>query len=518
MSDIRKYVQLLESNYKQVITEQTDDDCYLFSYDAELLYESSGISLDVLMENRIDWLRDNIMHKLEPVADKEGKSVEELFNWIIDQDPSTKKQYSQWLMKILVGKNAQSSLSDLEQAKNVLTKYEELKKSKALKPEHKDLNQFKSIDELSQAISDTEQNIKSEYDAIEQRARNESEIIHEDNVWVVVLPKTEYAAGYWGKKSLWCTAAGFEGGRQEERSNNMFNRYSERGNLYTIVNKKKPSDIYQIHLATKQFMDSENKKLGEIEDRKKIIDHFPKLKDMIFKEILGSGDMIFSLDNYKNIFGDMTDDDLERLENNVHGAKDSYFYARGILRGRFVKGEDVIATSPEYSYEYAYGIIKGKFEKGEDAISTSSEYSYLYAKNVIEGRFKKGEDAISENPELSYNYANYELGGRFEKGEDTIASDSWYSYLYAKNVIEGRFEKGEDVIARDGNDSNLYAIYVIKGRFEKGEDAIANSPGSAYNYAMKVLKGRFKKGEDIMSREFDRERKDQYYQLTGIRL
>ena len=467
MSDIRKYITLIESNYRQVNNEHSEDECYLFSYDAERLYESSGISLDVLMENRIDWLRDNIMHKLEPLAEKEGKSVEEIFNWIIDQDPSTKKQYSQWLMKILVGKNAQSSLSDLEQAKQVLTKYEELKKSKALKPDHKDLNRFKSIDELSKAISDTEQNIKAEYDAIEQKARNESEIIHEDDTWIVVIPKTEYAAGYWGKESLWCTAAGFEGGRQEDRDHNMFNRYSNKGNLYIIKHKKKSRNLYQIQIDSKQFMDSEDNKIENQEDRKKIIDHFPKLKDAIYDEIKESNDSYDLFLRYVWIMGDVKNDKI----------------------GSYM--EDIIANNAKKSYQYA-ATTRSRFEKGEDTIANDLIYSFTYAMDIIDGRFEKGEDTIAKNAEFSYKYAKYVIKGRFEKGEDIISKDAKFSYQYARDVI--------------------------KGRFEKGEDAIADNASMSLFYASDVLKGRFNKGEDIMTRGLDRERKDKYYELTGIRL
>ena len=437
MSDIRKYVKLLESNYRQVNNEQPEDDCYLFSYDAELLYESSGISLDVLMENRIDWLRDNIMHKLEPVADKEGKSVEELFNWIIDQDPSTKKQYSQWLMKILVGKNAQSSLSDLEQAKNVLTKYEELKKSKALKPEHKDLNQFKSIDELSQAISDTEQNIKSEYDAIEQRARNESEIIHEDDVWIVAIPKTEYAAGYWGKESLWCTAAGFEGGRQEDRSNNMFEDYAPKSNLYTIVNKKKPKTIYQIHLDSKQFMNVNNSHVESLEDRKSILGQFPLLEQRMIAEIKNYENNRFDYAiSFNKMFGYIPDGLIDENEI-IDSPRKSYYYASNILDDRFEKGEDAISTDPILSVRYALYVIGDRFEKGEPTIVMDDD-SYDTYMSFIRKRIPEIEKYLCKNIPKAINYhIEFMRGMRYVELEEELkeTQPNQHSEVYFLNIL-----------------------------------------------------------------------------------
>ncbi|MGZ8924238.1 MAG: hypothetical protein ACXW2E_00010 [Nitrososphaeraceae archaeon] len=65
-----------------------------------------------------------------------------------------------------------------------------------------------------------------------------------------------------------------------------------------------------------------------------------------------------------------------------------------MLKGRFLKGEDTIATNAHYSYLYARDVLKGPFSEGENAIATNADCSYAYAKDVIKGRFIKGEPAI----------------------------------------------------------------------------------------------------------------------------
>ena len=38
----------------------------------------------------------------------------------------------------------------------------------------------------------------------------------------------------------------------------------------------------------------------------------------------------------------------------------SCMYAQYVIKGRWIKAEDVIITDPEYSYCYAFNVIKGK--------------------------------------------------------------------------------------------------------------------------------------------------------------
>jgi lambda repressor-like predicted transcriptional regulator len=123
-------------------------------------------------------------------------------------------------------------------------------------------------------------------------------------------------------------------------------------------------------------------------------------------------------------------DKLRELEDTwTKSAQYSYWYARDILKNRFPKGEDTIATNDVASFLYAVFVLRPLgiigFPKGEDAIATNAEYSYLYAKSVLEGKFPKGEDAIATNAEYSYRYARVILEDRFPKGEDAIRGSEY---------------------------------------------------------------------------------------------
>jgi len=48
--------------------------------------------------------------------------------------------------------------------------------------------------------------------------------------------------------------------------------------------------------------------------------------------------------------------------------------------------EDIILTNSWCSYFYARDVIKGRWIEAEDIIMTESEDSYLYARDVIKGK------------------------------------------------------------------------------------------------------------------------------------
>ena len=57
---------------------------------------------------------------------------------------------------------------------------------------------------------------------------------------------------------------------------------------------------------------------------------------------------------------------------------------------------------------------------GEKAISKDQSYSYWYARDILKGRFLLGEQAISMDAWYSVEYAIHTLKGRFLLGEDNL--------------------------------------------------------------------------------------------------
>ena len=65
----------------------------------------------------------------------------------------------------------------------------------------------------------------------------------------------------------------------------------------------------------------------------------------------------------------------------------AYWYARNVIKGRWLEAEPVISKAAEWAYQYARNVIKGRWLEAEPVISKDSEWAYRYACNVI----KQGE-------------------------------------------------------------------------------------------------------------------------------
>ena len=107
-----------------------------------------------------------------------------------------------------------------------------------------------------------------------------------------------------------------------------------------------------------------------------------------------------------------------------------------------------------------------KLRELEHLWAKSAGYSYLYAMYVLKNRFPRGEDAIATNAFHSYRYA-FEvlkpLGIKgFPKGEAAIATDAEWSLLYAEEVLRNRFPKGEDAIRRSGYQKDYEKLFGVK--------------------------------------------------------
>lgn len=60
----------------------------------------------------------------------------------------------------------------------------------------------------------------------------------------------------------------------------------------------------------------------------------------------------------------------------------------------------------------------------------NAEYAHSYAANILRGRFLIGEEVIATSSCYSFYYARYVLGTRFPAGEEMILNDPCYRNLY----------------------------------------------------------------------------------------
>ena len=121
------------------------------------------------------------------------------------------------------------------------------------------------------------------------------------------------------------------------------------------------------------------------------------------------------------------------------------------------KREHLWAKDPETAYDYARGVIKGRWPKGEKAIASDAESAYYYAKYVIKGRWTKGEKALASDPQFAYYYAGEFIGDRWPAGEKAIASEPQFAYYYAREFIGDRWPEGEGAIVTSDKHAKAYA-------------------------------------------------------------
>jgi len=93
--------------------------------------------------------------------------------------------------------------------------------------------------------------------------------------------------------------------------------------------------------------------------------------------------------------------------------------------------------TPYQAYDKAYNLGK-RIPKLESLISQDCHASYWYAKDVIKDRFILAEPIISKDVYYSYSYARDVIKGRFILAEPAISKDAQYNFYYAKYVIKGR--------------------------------------------------------------------------------
>src|SRR5574343_446925 len=87
--------------------------------------------------------------------------------------------------------------------------------------------------------------------------------------------------------------------------------------------------------------------------------------------------------------------------------------------------KEIAKTNPKWAFEYVSK--HGKDEELEPAIAKNLKDSYFYAKNILRGPFKLGEKTIATDAQYSYVYAKYILSGPFLLGEPAIANSILYS-------------------------------------------------------------------------------------------
>ena len=212
--------------------------------------------INLLIEGKKERIIDKFRSQLEPLGDGAIQHAEK----IIDQDPSATKKYSEWAIKkfITIGgkfslqhttgeinkvvKNYHSIVDRLskEKVEKIVDGDEsgnafnsEDSKNKVLKSP-KDINSFETLYELQKFLTlyDKFQFLSDQ----EEKSKKESEKLYEDDRFLIIRPLSHTSSCYYGANTKWCTTT-----RDNE---DYFNRYTSKGKLYYIIDKKSSDRTY----------------------------------------------------------------------------------------------------------------------------------------------------------------------------------------------------------------------------------------------------------------------------------
>ena len=205
----------------------------------------------------LDTLRDLMMS--DPTTKQDLESGE--------QEIKKVGAYSQWIIKQWMGLQQKADevyaygsnewgvkleqlqeqfMEDLYKTTEDLQKFHRFKSQIA--QEKRDINKITSVDELYDLTKgfSLEQATTTKAD----RVLKDAEMVYDGPNWEILIPQSEEASCHYGANTRWCTAGS---------SNNYFDHYSKQGPLYIITNKKDPTDKYQFHFESNQFMDKEDR-------------------------------------------------------------------------------------------------------------------------------------------------------------------------------------------------------------------------------------------------------------------
>jgi hypothetical protein len=184
---------------------------------------------------------------------------QQIFNWMVSRDPTPNRQYLGWILSCAIDRAV--PFEDIEYLPDTLTKYHERKQRNTLPAWARDINRIKTPSQLDVILRDaSDQEITASAEE-EQHAWQESNVLLDDDTWLVVIPKSKFAAKYWGRGTEWCTAYGDPLGLHPRRSC-QFNEYNNRGPLVVAINKSNPKERYQFHQKTNQYMDHDDSDIG----------------------------------------------------------------------------------------------------------------------------------------------------------------------------------------------------------------------------------------------------------------
>lgn len=371
----------------------------------------------------IDTVYDLIMEAApEQIYQKYYSDIEkETFNRIISVDPATKIAGDQ-IKKI--GKFSKLLISMYKDGNLKPEDYPKATDYLNLVYKHQvpvDMTKIKTLGDLFSLVEKYySRETGNVFDLINVLGEDEFSLEHNGEEWLIYIPKTEKSAAYLGTGTEWCTAWGpYSTNQNYKDRKNHFASHSGKGPLYVVIKREDPTEKYQFHFETKQFMDKNDRGIS--------------LPDFFDREIEVTGYFYPSLYNNEPVSDEETDK-MGFLSNRLSatliekivGDNDNPIV--DILVNK--EGDDMVESLKEY-------ITDGELE--------NLTYEYNRGGGLLEFSFDGDDDDLNQVMETT-NYYSYDSDPYADHGErlreDVIESDEEWQDERVEDFIKQLWDSG----------------------------------------------------------------------------
>lgn len=451
---------------------------------SEPIGENKNTNLKNLIEKTVrDILFEDLLTEatLDDIYTKYYSNIPQEDFWnIIKTDPTWNEQspqkmgkYGKWLLNQY--KQGKMKLEDLYKYRESLEAFHKYNRQL----EKRDINAYGDgnalYDAVKQFIDDPEQ-ATSKSDEI-RRIKQDAEKVYEDNEWLILIPKTEEAAKYYGKGTRWCTAAD---------NNNYFNYYNQDGPLYINI-RKSDGEKFQFHFESEQFMDSSDAPLTGI-----IADEIGLSE--------GASEYYASLggnQNYEINEHDHDDPDAEPEEETI------YENEAGWKITSYPDSENCYVIAPDgafYYVEYNYGIEDPDGRPLKGVLSDYFPADIIdYIENYLRNEYFYGL-LLNIEPDDIKDYRHLKFAGYEKKNEYVdgvvITLKNQNALLYSINATDRRGQLIKD-FGQDGYIYDYNLTEKLSGRYTDFRFLVVkNINSNKYNV--------FKQGNYIFEQDVDK--------------
>ena len=115
----------------------------------------------------------------------------------------------------------------------------------------KDINQYKTLSELKNALSEYDNRVRREIKTVD-----DADVVYEDDKMIVVMPKSYKASCQFGAGTKWCTTS----------SSSYFDKYNEDAKLFYFIDKTKPTSDPTYKVALLQKFDGDRTYFNAVDE------------------------------------------------------------------------------------------------------------------------------------------------------------------------------------------------------------------------------------------------------------